>query len=226
MKLKDVNIDSSWKDVLSSEFEKSYFPQIKEQLIAAKNNGKIIYPPGKLIFNAFNTTPFNKVKVVILGQDPYHGPGEAMGLCFSVPQGVRVPPSLRNVFKEIHQDLGAPIPSHGDLSSWAKQGVLLLNTILTVEHKQAGSHKKIGWQHFTDAVIQVISDKLEGVVFLLWGNYAKTKTPLIDEMNHFILSSAHPSPLAGNRFFGNHHFSGANEILTKQGKEPIDWAIR
>lgn len=223
---KEIDIDSSWKKVLAEEFNKPYFPKIKEFLITSKNEGKAIYPPGKLIFNAFNSTPFDKVKVVILGQDPYHGPGEAMGLCFSVPQDVRVPPSLRNVFKEIHQDLGIPIPSHGDLSPWAKQGVLLLNTILTVEHKQAGSHKKIGWHHFTDAVIQTVSDKLEGVVFLLWGNYAKTKIPLINEMKHFVLSSAHPSPLAGNRFFGNHHFSNTNEILEKQGKEPIDWTIR
>lgn len=226
MNRKEVDIDPSWKQVLQTEFEKPYFSEIKSKLIAAKQEGRTIYPPGKLIFNAFNTTPFNTVKVVILGQDPYHGPGEAMGLCFSVQKGVRIPPSLRNIFKEIHQDIGAPIPTHGDLTFWAQQGILLLNTILTVEHKNAGSHKKIGWSQFTDAVIKTISDQLEGVVFLLWGNYAKTKLPLIDEMRHFVLSSAHPSPLAGNRFFGNHHFSGTNDILEKQGKEPIDWTIR
>lgn len=215
----------SWKKVLSNEFEKSYFTSIKAHLVEAKENGKLIYPPAKLIFNAFNKTPFNKVKVVIIGQDPYHGPGEAMGLCFSVPQGVRIPPSLRNVFKEINQDLGTEIAQHGDLTTWAEQGVLLLNTILTVEHKQAGSHKKIGWHIFTDVVIQKISQSLDGIIFLLWGNFAKSKLPLINEMKHHVLSAAHPSPLAGNRFFGNHHFSQTNELLQKQGKTPIDWSL-
>lgn len=226
MNLKEIDIDSSWKTVLNEEFKAAYFSKIKSKLTELKNQGLTVYPPSHLIFNAFNSTPFEQVKVVILGQDPYHGPGEAMGLCFSVPRGVRIPPSLRNVFKEIHQDLDLPIPAHGDLTSWAKQGVLLLNTILTVEHKQAGSHKNIGWSQFTDTVIRTISDQLKGIVFLLWGNYAKTKILLIDEKKHFVLSSAHPSPLARNRFFGNHHFSGTNEILKKQGKEPIDWTIR
>lgn len=223
--IKNVKIEESWKKVLKEEFRKEYFSEIKAALKEQKGDGKKIYPPGKLIFNAFNTTPFHEVKVVILGQDPYHGPGEAMGLCFSVPKEVRVPPSLRNIFKEIKQDLGITPPSHGDLTSWAKQGVFLLNTILTVEHKQAGSHRKIGWHHFTDAVIQKISDELDGVVFLLWGNFAKTKIPLIDETKHHILSSAHPSPLAGNRFFGNHHFSQTNAFLEKQEKEIINWDI-
>ncbi len=226
MNLKEIEIDPSWKTVLNEEFKTAYFSKIKTKLTDSKNQGLTVYPPSQLIFNAFNSTPFQQVKVVILGQDPYHGPGEAMGLCFSVPRGVRIPPSLRNVFKEIHQDLDLPIPVHGDLTSWAKQGVLLLNTILTVEHKQAGSHKNIGWSEFTDTVIRTISDQLEGIVFLLWGNYAKSKILLIDEKKHFVLSSAHPSPLAGNRFFGHHHFSGTNKILKKQGKEPIDWTIR
>lgn len=225
MKPADVDIDPSWKTVLAEEFKKDYFNQIKSHLVKEIKAGKIIYPPGKLIFNAFNQTPFDKVKVVIIGQDPYHGPGEAMGLCFSVPKEVRIPPSLRNIYKEIHADIGATIPNHGDLSSWAKQGVLLLNTCLTVEHKQAGSHKNLGWQLFTDAVIKSISDKLTGIVFLLWGNFAKSKVALVDEMNHYVLSSAHPSPLAGNRFFGNHHFSQTNEILKSQGKSEITWQI-
>lgn len=221
----DVKIHESWKAVLQDEFSKDYFKGIKEGLLQAKAGGSIVYPPEKLIFKAFNTTAFNEVKVVILGQDPYHGPGEAMGLCFSVPIGVRVPPSLRNIFKEIHKDLAIEIPSHGDLSHWASQGILLLNTILTVEHKSPGSHKNLGWHIFTDAVIRTISDQLEGVVFLLWGNFAKSKSPLIDETKHYVLSSAHPSPLAGNRFFDNHHFSQTNELLIKQGKKPIDWRL-
>lgn len=221
----DFNIEKSWKEVLAQEFSKDYFLELKVKLVDAKSSGKSIYPPSKLTFNAFNSTPFQNVKVVIIGQDPYHGPGEAMGLSFSVPQGVRVPPSLRNIFKEIHNDLGLPIPPHGDLSHWAHQGVLLINTILTVEHKSPGSHKKFGWRKFTDAVIRQISDHLDGVVFLLWGNFAKSKSDLIDGLKHYVLSSAHPSPLAGNRFFNNHHFSQTNEILRKQGKAPIDWSI-
>jgi len=225
VKATKVDIDDSWKNVLIQEFEKDYFHNINDHLLNAKDQGTVIYPPDELIFNAFNTTAFEDVKVVILGQDPYHGPGEAMGLCFSVPIGVRVPPSLRNVFKEIKQDLNIDIPRHGDLTSWAKQGVLLLNTILTVEHKQAGSHKNIGWHIFTDAVIQKISDSLDGIVFLLWGNFAKSKIVLINETTHHVLSSAHPSPLARNLFFGNHHFSQTNEFLVSQGKEPIDWSL-
>lgn len=221
----NVQIDDSWKEVLSEEFSQDYFSQIKSHLVHAKQLRKNIYPPGKLIFNAFNITPFDQVKVVILGQDPYHGPGEAMGLCFSVPKTIRKPPSLKNIFRELEDDLGLHIPEHGDLSNWAKQGVFLLNAMLTVEHKSPGSHKKIGWQKFTDAVIRILSDKKEGLIFLLWGRFAQSKQELIDELKHYVLSSAHPSPLAGGKFFGNHHFSKTNELLLNQGKEPIDWQI-
>ncbi len=220
-----VKIEESWKAALADEFQKPYFTQIREFLVTEKKAGKKIYPPGSLIFNAFNTTPFEKVKVVILGQDPYHNPGEAMGLSFSVPKGVRVPPSLKNIYKELNRDLEVAVPNHGDLTAWAEQGVLLLNAMLTVEHKKASSHKKIGWQKFTDAVIATISDKLDGVVFLLWGNFAKGKKPLIDEMKHYVLESVHPSPLAGNGFQNNGHFGKANELLEKQGKELIDWKL-
>ena len=220
-----VKIHDSWKVALKEEFDKPYFRGIKSFLVDEKKAGKSIYPPGSLIFKAFDSTPFDEVKVVILGQDPYHNPGQAMGLSFSVPQGVRVPPSLKNIYKEMNQDVGTTIPDHGDLTSWTQQGVLLLNAMLTVEHKKAGSHKKIGWQVFTNAVIKTISDKKEGVIFLLWGNFAKGKKELIDEMKHYVLESAHPSPLAGGAFFGNHHFSKTNELLKEQGKTEIDWQI-
>lgn len=222
---KHITIEESWKNVLAVEFRKTYFDDIKSFLVSEINSGKFIYPPGKLIFNAFDRTPFDQLKVVIIGQDPYHNPGEAMGLCFSVPEGIRVPPSLKNIYKELNANIGFEIPNHGDLSSWANQGVFLLNAILTVEHKQAGSHKKIGWQTFTDAVIKTISDQKEHVVFLLWGNFAKAKRVLIDEKKHYILMSAHPSPLAGKAFFNNHHFSKTNEFLISKGKEPINWQI-
>lgn len=220
-----VKIHESWKTVLNEEFEKPYFKEIKEFLVTEKAAGKSIYPPGSLIFKAFDSTPFDEVNVVILGQDPYHNPGEAMGLCFSVPKGVRVPPSLKNIYKEMNQDVGTDIPDHGDLTPWTNQGVLLINAMLTVEHKKAGSHRKIGWQEFTNAVIKKISDEKEGVVFLLWGNFAKGKKEFIDEMNHYVLESAHPSPLAGGAFFGNHHFSKTNELLKKQGKAEINWQV-
>ena len=220
-----IKIHESWKKALKGEFEKPYFKNIKEFLVAEKKAGKIIYPPGSLIFKAFDSTPFDEVKVVVLGQDPYHNPGEAMGLCFSVPKSKRVPPSLKNIYKEMHQDVGTTIPDHGDLTKWTQQGVLMLNAMLTVEHKKAGSHKKIGWQDFTNAVIKTISDKKEGVVFLLWGNFAKSKKDLVDEMKHYVLEAAHPSPLAGGAFFGNHHFSKTNELLKKQGKKEIEWQI-
>lgn len=218
-----VRIEKSWKKVLAAEFEKEYFQGITNYIKTEKTAGKVIYPTGSLIFNAFEKTPFDKVRVVILGQDPYHGPGEAMGLCFSVPEKIRVPPSLRNIFKELHQDLNIEIPTHGDLSKWADQGVFLLNAFLTVEHKKASSHSKIGWHHFTDAVIQKLSDQKENLVFLLWGNFAKSKKELIDSKKHLILESAHPSPLARNLFFGNHHFSKCNQYLNDHGKQTINW---
>ena len=220
-----VQIEASWKKVLASEFEQPYFAAIKAFLVNEKKAGKTIFPPGPLIFNAFNKTPFEAVKVVVLGQDPYHNPGEAMGLSFSVPKGVKVPPSLVNIYKEIHNDLGLPIPNHGDLSHWADQGVLLLNAMLTVEARQPASHQKIGWQTFTDAVIRHISNEKEGIVFLLWGNFAKGKKPLIDQTKHYVLEAAHPSPLAGDAFQGCGHFSRSNEILEKQGKTPVDWSV-
>lgn len=223
---KEVQIEQSWKEVLKEEFKKDYFQNIKKQLRSLKLEGREIYPPGKLIFNAFNLTPFNDVKIVILGQDPYHNPGEAMGLSFSVPRGVKIPPSLRNIFREVAADVGCTIPNHGDLSYWAHQGVFLLNAILTVEKNRASSHKTLGWQYFTDSVIRFLSDKREHIVFMLWGNFAKQKEPLIDRDKHLILCSPHPSPLAGEGFFGNHHFSQANEYLLKHNIKPIDWQIK
>jgi uracil-DNA glycosylase len=222
---KEVQIEESWKEVLKDEFEQPYFDSIRTFITDEIKKGKTIYPPGSQIFNAFNTTPFGEVKVVIIGQDPYHGPGQAMGLCFSVPKGIRYPPSLKNIFTELNSDLGVPIPNHGDLTSWAEQGVFLLNAMLTVEKGRAGSHSKIGWQTFTDAVIRRLSEKRNGLVFLLWGNYAKGKKGLIDEMKHYVLESPHPSPLAGGGFFGNRHFSRTNEILLKQGLSPPDWKL-
>lgn len=221
----NVQIEESWKQVLADEFQQPYFQAIKTFLVKEKNEGKVIYPPGPLIFNAFNKTPFDKVKVVILGQDPYINPGEAMGLCFSVPKGVRTPPSLVNIYKEINRDLGLPIPAHGDLTHWAEQGVLLLNATLTVQAGTSNSHKDIGWQKFTDAVIRRISEGKDGVVFLLWGTFARGKKALIDEMKHHVLEAAHPSPLAGNAFQGCGHFSRTNEILTRQDQTPIDWTV-
>jgi len=185
-----------------------------------------VYPPGKLIFNAFNCTHFDNIKVVIIGQDPYHGPSQAHGLCFSVPEGIQPPPSLKNIFKELNNDLGLPVPPHGNLQKWADQGVLLLNATLTVRESQAGSHQNKGWETFTDAAIKAISDNLSGVVFLLWGNYAQKKGGIIDSSKHHILSSVHPSPLSASRgFFNCHHFSKTNELLQAQGKSPIDWKL-
>jgi uracil-DNA glycosylase len=216
-----IQIEPSWHDALQSEFEQPYFQEIKSFLMTERAAGKTIYPPGGLIFNAFNSTPFQQVKVVILGQDPYHGAGEAMGLSFSVPQGVRTPPSLQNIYKELVTDIdGFAIPKHGDLTAWAAQGVLLLNAMLTVEANKAGSHKDIGWQKFTDAVIKTLSAQREGIVFMLWGNYAKGKKLLIDTSKHLVLEAAHPSPLAKGAFFGSKPFSQANAYLGEQG---IDW---
>ena len=220
-----IQMEATWKEMLADEFRKPYFDGIKQALIRAKKQGKSIYPPGPKIFNAYNSTPFDSVKVVILGQDPYHGPGQAMGLCFSVPKGVKVPASLKNIYKEMAADVGIEIPQHGDLTNWTKQGVFMLNSVLTVAHKSPGSHRKIGWQTFTDRTISLLSEHREGLVFLLWGNYAKSKIPLIDEFKHYIFSSPHPSPLAGGGFFGNHHFSRTNEILRKAGQEPINWQV-
>ena len=224
-KNKQVQIEDSWHQILKSEFDKSYFKQIAHFLTEETSKGKDIYPARSLIFNAFDTTPFDKVKVVILGQDPYHGPGQAMGLSFSVPKGIRVPASLRNVYKELAQDVEFKIPGHGDLSPWASQGVFLLNAMLTVEKSKAGSHKKIGWQKFTDVVIKKLSDEREGLIFMLWGNFAKNKSALIDSNKHIILQAAHPSPLARNAFSGSKHFSKANEALSAQGKSTIQWQI-
>ncbi|MEH0154880.1 uracil-DNA glycosylase [Limibacter armeniacum] len=219
----DVKIEDSWKGKLQTEFDKPYFQQLTNFVKGAYTNNTI-YPPGKLIFNAFDRCTFDNVKVVILGQDPYHGPGQANGLCFSVNDGVQYPPSLQNIFKEIAQDLGKPIPDTGNLERWADQGVLLLNATLTVEAHKAGSHQKKGWEEFTDAVIKKVSDEKEGVVFILWGSYAQKKGAIIDTKKHLVLKSPHPSPLSAHRgFFGNGHFSKANEYLQQQGKEPIEW---
>lgn len=225
MSLNKRHIAASWRELLGSEFEQSYFKELNSYLQTARSEGKVIYPPQELIFNAFALTPLEKLSVVILGQDPYHGPGEAMGLSFSVPPNVRVPPSLKNIYKEINRDLGLEIPTHGDLTKWAEQGVLLLNAMLTVEHKQPGSHRKIGWQQFTDGVIRQISDSLEDIIFLLWGNFAKSKKELIDSSKHHILTAAHPSPLARNAFNDCKHFSKTNEILRNSGQKEIDWCL-
>lgn len=218
-----VQIEEGWKLALNDEFNKPYFPLIKQFIVEQKAKGKTVYPPRALVFNAFNLTPYNQLKVVILGQDPYHGPGQAEGLCFSVPQGIKPPPSLVNIFKELKTDLGITPPNHGSLVKWAQQGVLLLNASLTVNAGEANSHAKCGWQTFTDAVIKKISDDKEGIVFLLWGNFARAKKVLIDTNKHFVLEAAHPSPLSGGAYFGSRHFSQTNDILKKQGKEPIDW---
>lgn len=221
-----VKIEESWKEVLEDEFKKPYFKQITEHIKTEKAQGKTIYPPGPLIFNAFKHTPVDNVKVVILGQDPYHGPGQAMGLSFSVPKGVPPPPSLINIFKELHEDVGTPIPKHGDLTAWADHGVMLLNASLTVRAHEPMSHSKIGWHIFTNCVIGKISELKENVVFLLWGKFAQEKRELIDTKKHHILKAAHPSPLsANNGFFGCKHFSKTNTYLMKQGIDPIDWAL-
>jgi uracil-DNA glycosylase len=221
----DINptIEESWKAVLFDEFNKPYFKELKEFLVEERKKFRI-FPPGSLIFNAFNHTPFGKVKVVLIGQDPYHGYGQAHGLCFSVPDGVPNPPSLVNIFKELENDLGISPPSHGNLEKWANQGVLLLNATLTVRENQAGSHQHKGWESFTNEAIRQLSAQKEGVIFVLWGNYAIAKKELIDSTRHPVLTAAHPSPLsASNGFFGCHHFSKINEILRSSGKQEIDW---
>lgn len=218
-------IEEGWKQILMDEFQSTYFSELKAFLVEEKKK-YTIYPPGNLIFNAFQHTPFDRVKVVILGQDPYHGRGQAHGLCFSVPQGIPQPPSLVNIFKELHSDLGIPVPNHGTLENWADQGVLLLNATLTVRDSQAGSHQKKGWETFTNRVIENISKHKNSVVFLLWGRYAQAKETLIDGTRHLILKSAHPSPLSAyNGFFGCKHFSRTNEYLNQQGLTGIDWSL-
>lgn len=221
----DVRIEESWKSALAGEFGKPYFASLVRFLHEEKASGKKIFPPGSQIFTAFELTPVSQVKVVILGQDPYHGLGQAHGLSFSVPDGIPAPPSLKNIFKEIEADLGIRMSGYPNLEKWARQGVLLLNAVLTVRSGEAASHSKIGWQEFTDAVIKYISDNCEGVVFMLWGNFARTKRDLIDTSRHHVLEAAHPSPLARGAFFGCRHFSQANNLLMASGKTPIDWTL-
>ncbi|MBZ5856056.1 uracil-DNA glycosylase [Flavihumibacter profundi] len=222
----DVKIEPGWKAILKNEFTRDSFQQVVTHIKTEKMSGKIIYPPGSLIFNAFNKTPFDKIKVVILGQDPYHNPGQAHGLSFSVPEGVNPPPSLINIYKEIASDIGVNMPRQGNLEKWAERGVLLLNAVLTVRANEPASHSKIGWMDFTDAVIKHISDQKEHVVFLLWGKFAQEKQALIDETKHLVLKAAHPSPFSADKgFFGCRHFSRTNEYLVSQGIDPIDWSL-
>ncbi len=221
--MKNVDIEPSWHEKLMAEFEKPYFEMLTQFVRAEYANG-LCFPPGKLIFNAFNQCPFDNVKVVLIGQDPYHEPGQAQGLCFSVGDGVKFPPSLRNIFTEIQSDLGVAVPDSGDLTRWAKQGVLLLNATLTVRAHAAGSHQNKGWETFTDAVIRAVSEGRDNVVFMLWGSYAQSKAKLIDSTRHCVLKSAHPSPLSAYRgFFGNHHFSICNQYLQQHGLDAINW---
>lgn len=223
----NIKLESSWLEVLRDEFYKPYFSSIKQTLIEEKKNGIIHYPSSSNIFSALNHTPLHKVKVVIIGQDPYHGFGQANGLCFSVNKGISIPPSLTNIFKELNADLKLEIPSHGDLIAWANEGVLLLNAVLTVRANQPASHKNIGWENFTDKIIETVNSKREHVVFLLWGNFAKNKKNLINTNRHFVLEAAHPSPFsANNGFFGCHHFSKTNEYLIKNKITPINWQLQ
>jgi uracil-DNA glycosylase len=222
-----IKIESSWKSLLTNEFKQDYFNRIKQFIVGEKAKGKEVFPPGKLIFNAFNLTPFNSVKVVIIGQDPYHGIGQAHGLSFSVPFGVKTPPSLQNIYKEIEQDLGFPIPNHGNLETWAQQGVLLLNAVLSVNADEPASHKAAGWENFTNAVIYHLSQQCNHLVFILWGRFAQEKELLIDSSKHLILKAAHPSPFSAYQgFMGCKHFSKTNEYLIKSGQEPINWQIQ
>lgn len=222
----DVKIEPGWKNVLKGEFTKPYFQQAVTFIKMERAQGKTIYPPGSQIFNAFDITPFEKVKVVIIGQDPYHGKNQAHGLSFSVPDGIPPPPSLINIFKELQSDIGMAPPKTGNLMRWAEQGVLLLNASLTVRANEPASHAKIGWMEFTDAVIKKISDEKKGIVFLLWGKFAQDKQVLIDETKHYVLKAAHPSPFSADKgFFGCRHFSRTNELLMKEGRDPIDWNL-
>ncbi len=222
-----IRLNDEWLQWLQPEFAAPYMQQLREFLAAEKAAGKTIYPPGSLWFNALNHTPFSTVKVVILGQDPYHGPHQAHGLCFSVLEGVPPPPSLVNIFAELQRDLGIPPPAHGNLTAWADQGVLLLNAVLTVEQGKAGSHQGKGWEHFTDRIVALLNEQREHLVFLLWGNYAQKKGSIIDRQKHLVLTSPHPSPLSAYRgFIGNGHFSRTNAYLQQQGLPPIDWQLR
>jgi len=221
-----ISLHPEWLEVLAPEFEQDYMKQLRAFLLERSRAGRVIYPPGKQIFNALDSTPLSKVKVVILGQDPYHGPGQAHGLCFSVQPGVRPPPSLVNIFKEIHDDLGHPVPDHGCLQTWAERGVLLLNAVLTVERGNAGTHQGKGWERFTDAVVGAVNQRRENVVFLLWGSHARKKGADIDTRRHQVLTAPHPSPLSAHRgFFGCRHFSKANRWLEDRGIEPVDWRL-
>ncbi len=220
-----VKIEPSWREALQGEFDQPYFASLVQQLHAEKAAGKTIFPPGPQIFRAFDLCPLDQTKVVILGQDPYHGYGQAMGLCFSVPRGVPAPPSLKNIFKEIETDLGVQMSGSPDLTPWARQGVLLLNAVLTVRAGEPTSHGGLGWQTFTDAVIRTVSERRDGVVFMLWGNYARGKAPLIDASRHLVLEAAHPSPLARGAFFGCRHFSRCNDFLRFRGEAPVDWKL-
>jgi uracil-DNA glycosylase len=223
---KKIDLHQSWLDHLAGEFEQPYMKELKAFLVAEKQKGKVIYPPSSTIFNAFNSTPLDQVKVVILGQDPYHGPNQAHGLCFSVQPTVPVPPSLQNIYKELHRDLGLPIPPHGCLQSWANQGVLLLNATLTVEQGRAGAHQGKGWGVFTDKAIQLVNEQCSSVVFLLWGSYAQKKAAFIDARKHLILKAPHPSPLSAHRgFIGCGHFSKVGQFLQQNGKSGIDWRV-
>ena len=219
-----IQLEDSWLQVLGNEFEQEYMQQLRSFLQAEKAARRLIYPPGPQIFNAFKHTPLPKVKVIILGQDPYHGPGQAHGLCFSVPEGIDIPPSLRNIYRELEQDLGVPAPRHGCLTAWAEQGVLLLNSVLSVRRGQAASHQGRGWEQFTDRVIAVINEQLQGAVFMLWGSYAQRKGAMVNAGKHLLLKAPHPSPLSAHRgFFGCRHFSRANDYLQQQGQTPVNW---
>ena len=223
---RDIRLEDSWKARLADEFSRAYMQDLRAFLSKRGREGAVIYPPGRKIFNALDSTPFDRVKVVILGQDPYHGPGQAHGLCFSVPPGVPPPPSLQKIFKEIHDDLGLPVPRHGYLRAWAEQGVLLLNAVLTVERGRAGAHQGKGWEAFTDRVVRVLNEGRDGLVFMLWGAYAQRKGAAIDRDRHLVLEAPHPSPLSAHRgFFGCRHFSQANDWLDRRGEAPIDWSL-
>jgi len=223
---RSVQLDDSWKTHLASEFQADYMIRLREFLLQRKRAGAVIYPPGKEIFNALNSTPFDQVRTVILGQDPYHGPGQAHGLCFSVKSGVGPPPSLLNIFQELHTDLGLPVPQHGCLQSWAERGVLLLNAVLTVERGRAGAHQGKGWERFTDRVIEALNTHRQGLVFMLWGAYAQKKGAVIDSARHLVLKAPHPSPLSAHRgFLGCRHFSKANQYLKQQQLDEIDWSL-